>query len=203
MATATKERRLIVKGWEAKAILSGRKTQMRRPIDCGCNQKHRGRLLGDWGCSVPPYRFKGSDRPWNWHSGRLPVEGDWIEEVQIDVDDAETCPVSCPFGEIRDRIIARESIFVDQRIGLELVDLRVERAWEINESDAESEGFKAGWLNDAMPATDIGGGFTMSSPGTYASASGKFAIHWVETYGEESWDSNPWVWVPTFRKIGG
>jgi hypothetical protein len=84
------------------------------------------------------------------------------------------------------------------RLTLELTEVRVQRLNDISEEDAIAEGFQAGWLGDSIPETDIGGGCTISSPGTYASAAGHFQILWCELHGDDSWDEDPFVWCLSF-----
>jgi hypothetical protein len=85
------------------------------------------------------------------------------------------------------------------RLTLQLTEVRVERLNDISEEDAIAEGCQPGWLGDTMPETPIGGGYTISSPGTYASAAGKYQILWNSLHGEDAWDADPWVWVLAFN----
>lgn len=85
------------------------------------------------------------------------------------------------------------------RLTLELTGVRVERLENISEADAKAEGFSEGWMGNAIPETPIGGGLTISSPGTYASAAGHFQAYWCELHGFDAWDANPWVWVLEFK----
>jgi hypothetical protein len=87
------------------------------------------------------------------------------------------------------------------RITLEVADVRVERLMSINEDDARAEGFVDSTLDDGFGPRDIGGGFTIESPGTMASAAGMFQIYWQKIHPE--WDgwSDPWVCALTFRRV--
>lgn len=66
------------------------------------------------------------------------------------------------------------------RIDLEVIDVRVERLHDINEEGALAEGV------DRRMASENG-------------ALKMFYRIWRSIYGEESWDSNPWVWVVDFK----
>lgn len=106
------------------------------------------------------------------------------------------------YGNLTENIPWKPSIHMPRwasRLTLELTEVRVERLQDISEADAIAEGCNAGWLGDALPDTPIGGGFTISSPGTYASAAGQYQILWNSINGPDSWDADPWVWVLGFR----
>jgi hypothetical protein len=71
----------------------------------------------------------------------------------------------------------KPSIFMPReaaRIFLEVTDLRVERVRDISEEDARAEGVSS----------------IMSYKGL-----------WCKINGPGSWDSNPWVWITTFKRI--
>ena len=74
------------------------------------------------------------------------------------------------------------------RITLEITDVRVARLQQLNDIDAAAEGCKGGHG---------------SIPGYMYSACPRehFAHVWQSIYGQESWDSNPWVWVVEFKKL--
>lgn len=82
------------------------------------------------------------------------------------------------------------------RISLEITAVRVERLNAISEEDAKSEG--------VTPA----GNLLPEHPGTYLTPTGDFATAevafqrlWESIYGEEGWQSNPWVWVIEFKRV--
>lgn len=84
------------------------------------------------------------------------------------------------------------------RITLTVTDVRVQRLLDISNEDAEAEGFKAGQLDDGFGPRDIGGGYTVESPGTYASAAGMFQLKWQELHPDWDGYSSPWVIALTF-----
>ncbi|HBC0232796.1 TPA: hypothetical protein I5W11_003994 [Salmonella enterica subsp. enterica serovar Napoli] len=206
------ERGMIFNAEMVNAILSGRKTQTRRPIKW---KQTRFTEIAE--------RDDGSLWPWAEDCER---GGDiWF---------------ACPYGEIGDRIWVRETWqvihdhidesshveyrtyapsipkekdrywhtvyaehFGDEsredrgfpwrpaihmprwasRILLEIIDVRVERLNSITESDAEAEG-----------VTDTGFGDLLVDG---------FRYLWKSIYGDDSWQANPWVWVIEFKRVEG
>ena len=71
------------------------------------------------------------------------------------------------------------------RLFLKIKDIRVERLQDISENNAISEGVETLGLY----------------PGYDVSNRGKFEGLWHSINGEESWSSNPWVWVIEFERI--
>ncbi|EAM8195574.1 hypothetical protein AAGZ56_003925 [Salmonella enterica] len=199
------ERGMIFNAEMVNAILSGRKTQTRRPVKW---KQTRFTEIAE--------RDDGSLWPWAEDCER---GGDiWF---------------ACPYGEIGDRIWVRETFRVHSRatdvatlvyrasvrnswteqthrvpvavcntpatpekwtpsihmprwasrITLEITGVRVERLNSITESDAEAEG-----------VTDTGFGDLLVDGYRYL---------WKSIYGEESWAANPWVWVIEFKRVEG
>lgn len=89
----------------------------------------------------------------------------------------------------------RPSIFMPRwasRITLEITDVRVERLREITEEDAWKEGVHE-FIDRKHPYIDkYGTGVALAA----------FSNLWDSIYGKQyPWESNPWVWVISFRKI--
>ncbi|EMW6581573.1 hypothetical protein AAFF24_003585 [Enterobacter bugandensis] len=82
------------------------------------------------------------------------------------------------------------------RLTLEITGLRVERLNGISETDAEAEGIDMEALFDAQDCYDCIADHNMTGRPT---ATGAFKYLWESIYGEESWKSNPWVWVIEFK----
>lgn len=82
------------------------------------------------------------------------------------------------------------------RITLEIVSIRTEQLHDITDTDAEREGVKVG--DEGMECWDYldndwgRAGFTPTE---------SFETLWQSINGEESWESNPWVWVVEFKII--
>lgn len=86
--------------------------------------------------------------------------------------------------------------FEAARIFLEITDVRVQRLQDITPIDARFEGIEylergdlSGWRN------------YMNEYATYASTMLSFVSLWKSINGEDSWNSNPWVWVVEFKHI--
>ncbi|EAA3386667.1 hypothetical protein DPD26_19050 [Salmonella enterica subsp. diarizonae] len=204
-----KERGMIFNAEMVNAILSGRKTQTRRPIKW---KQTRFTEIAE--------RDDGSLWPWAEDCER---GGDiWF---------------ACPYGEIGDRIWVRETFRVHSRatdvatlvyrasvrnswteqthrvpvavcnkpatpekwtpsihmprwasrITLEITDVRVERLRGLSEEDAKSEGI--------IPSA---GGVL---PGWEYRIN--FRDLWMDIYGTDNWEANPWVWVIEFKRVEG
>jgi len=69
------------------------------------------------------------------------------------------------------------------RITLEITDVRIERLNDISDPDASAEGCKISSLRSGDSLSDV------------------FARLWKSIYGDESWQSNPWVWVIEFKRV--
>ncbi|HBQ7496697.1 TPA: hypothetical protein L8Q88_001901 [Klebsiella pneumoniae] len=191
-----KERGMIFNGEMVRALLSGRKTQTRRPIKW---KQTRFTEIGE--------REDGSYWPWS-----------------EDAEHACDFWHPCPFGAVGDRIWVREAFasglstkstlsyrathkredledgFYDtikwtpsihmprwaSRILLEITGVRVERLQSITLGDICKE---------------VGCGLYDFRPATYG-----FQVWeelWKSIYGAESWNANPWVWVIEFKRVEG
>lgn len=192
-----KERPIIFNTEMVKAILDGRKTVTRRPVEPQPFKYENGKTVKfdrkkGMGCIVS-------------HDGSVPLG--WIREM-------------CPFAQIGDRLYVREtalywyglvngkpeishvaafkadgyelegkeswtpSIHMPKkyaRIWLEITDIRVERVQDITEEQAEKEGTRP--LSPSW--TD--------QPRTW------FMRTWNSIY--KNWNDNPWVWVIEFKKV--
>ncbi|EPJ5015352.1 hypothetical protein PJ153_003792 [Klebsiella pneumoniae] len=235
------ERGMIFNAEMVRALLSGRKTQTRRPIKW---KQTRFTEIGE--------REDGSKWPWSedaehacdfWHPCPFGAVGDriWVREtwgvvshafsddgLMIDwVPDRPTTAIhEMPFGNgyysgyaiyaadgdftwgdddgyedgYEDgRSCWKPSIHMPRaasRILLEITNVRVERLNAINEHDAQAEGvarLRGGFWKHYQP------GWTQHQ----LSARGSFVTLWKSIYGEESWNSSPWVWVIEFKRVEG
>ena len=131
-----------------RAVLSRAQTQDRRPIRCGCNTihpTHHQRLLGDWGLSKPPYQWDGESQLWNLH-GKAPKPGDWIEHVQIDVNDHATVQVRCPWSK-GDVLWVRETLRCVRELPERLYfDVLYADDDHFNETDIDAHSDHDDWL---------------------------------------------------------
>jgi hypothetical protein len=199
-----KERPLNLKAWEVRAILDGRKTQIRRVV------KNQGQAWKFW-------RMFPTER------------GDrFAFRCNLTTHD-----IRCPYGQPGDRLWVRETFFHEpeeydyvsgrvrvrpvklyradghgdwigkwtpsihmprwaSRITLEMESVRVKRLHEISEEDAKAEGIfevrdewagKCGDFDETLTDRQL------------------YSILWESINGPGSWGANPWVWVVTFRRV--
>jgi hypothetical protein len=207
-ATATREKPILFSGPMVKAILAGTKTQTRRLMK---PQPEYFKRYPNWLWTTPqlrkdglgPFAIDSGDRPgifgkyvpgetlWvreTWHpSARLGTE----YEIEYRADESR-CTVDAGWNGPTPQIDAaigkgwRPSIFMPRwasRITLELTDVRVERLQDISEDDAKREGVPA----SLMASTYRIGFFNL----------------WNSIHGCNADESNPWVWVLSFRNSKG
>jgi hypothetical protein len=197
-----KDRPILFSGAMVRALQEGRKTQTRRIVSarkrmgypheeiksaCLANFTTDYDLTFDWAC------------PWGKPEDRL-----WVRETFFDVRPYKSAPL---FAGVDSDFIYRAdyeyreasmSVIGDHpwcpsihmrrefcRIVLEIVDVRVERVQETTLGDICAEGL-AGSIYDFKPVTE----------GLKA-----WRRLWASTYGEASWDANPWVWVIEFKRV--
>ncbi|HAF2255014.1 TPA: hypothetical protein G8N49_003942 [Salmonella enterica] len=192
----SKERGMIFNAEMVSAILSGRKTQTRRPIKW---KQTRFTEIGE--------REDGSNWPWSedtesvcdyWHPCPFGAVGDriWVRETFVTGLCTKTTLAYRATHKREDledgwneTIKWTPSIHMPRwasRILLEITDVRVERLQAITLGDICKE---------------IGCGLYDFRPATYG-----FQVWeelWESIYGEQSWDANPWVWVIEFKRIEG
>ncbi|PHZ92574.1 hypothetical protein CS912_22710 [Klebsiella variicola] len=209
--TKITERGMIFNAEMVRAILDGRKTQTRRPIKW---KQTRFTEIGE--------REDGSKWPWSedaehafdfWHPCPFGSVGDriWVRETfqgplfDFDLMDSY-CKDSTPFEKSEfcvykaDGVPAPEFYDADDelhccwrpsihmprwasRILLEITGVRVERLKSISDRDALREGCSTAEMKSGDCVADV------------------FARLWASIYGDESWNSNPWVWVIEFKRI--
>lgn len=123
---------------------------------------------------------------WNKYGGLVTYRADydWIEDMKKEM----ACHASYPKW--------HPSIHMPRwasRILLEITDVRVERLNDISQEDAQAEGMELTGWRPTYSDPDSGG--EVWTPYD------NFALLWESIYGEESWQSNPWVWVIEFKRI--
>lgn len=94
------------------------------------------------------------------------------------------------------------------RIILEILNVRVERLHDISEDDCLAEGIEFG---DEVVAVKCYGGAPIEETAvryyspvddeSYETAFDAFRALWCSINGVESWESNPWVWALTFKRV--
>jgi hypothetical protein len=200
-------------------VLDGRKTMTRR----GAYGKARpiGSKLSEHELSVIRERgFSVSDRGGHFYAAkptpwlrvkpgdRLFVRENWRPDDFAPEDPARTVFMAdAPedvLSEAQGVIRWRPSIHLPRarsRTTLIVTAVKIEPLLDISEEDARAEGFEDGRLDDGSGPRDFGGGYTISSPGTYASAAGMFQITWAQLHPDWDGYSSPDVVAVSFRVI--
>lgn len=213
-----KEKPILFNGAMVRAILSGAKTQTRRVVKqldgaTGVQSVHQrpsglfiGRHLpGDAGVGITaPFPC-----PFGQAGDRLWVRETW-SDAGLAPDEVHYRADATTFGGMTIEDVAdtrwRPSIHMPRwacRLVLEITEVRVERLQELSNADWDAEGIS----------------FCMEDPGTAAGRAFNEAEHYAiagvsmrgtpEDHGMRAqlaeqgldWDSNPWVWVITFKRI--
>lgn len=212
------EKPILFNGAMVRSILCGRKTQTRRKFD--------PRLLvlldqlakaGECFPLDDP-RSKNSDFvkdycPMGQVGDRL-----WVRESFRTYDKVAECTcgnTSCgcpesgtPFYRATDDckgVKWKPSIHMPRsisRINLEIVDIRFEKVKGISLEDAQAEGvFEIDRGREGDWASLWGWCETMSNAQCSGTPQQAFKDLWIQTYGENDWSANHWVWVIEFKKV--
>lgn len=191
-----KERPILFSGPMVRAILAGSKTQTRRVV---MPRLVHGRKVGALRC---PYGVPG-DGLWVREAWRARADQDPLAPREIPRGTVWYCATGNGHGDEEPSGCAggvgnkRPSIFMPRwasRITLEITDVRVQRLQEIGEDDAEAEGVGDGVQSHGQ---NKDGAIVLSS------AVGRFRLLWDSINGKRApWESNPWVWTITFRRLG-
>lgn len=189
-----KERGMIFNAEMIRALLSGQKTQTRRPY----NWKLQPAM-------EMAERDDGTTWPWAedcenggdiWFPCPFGAAGDriWVRETWAEAGASapdlklyranypEHVPSSYENVPPADEVRWTPSIHMPRwasRILLEITAVRVEKLNSISEVDAKAEGMK-----DSMPILE-------------------YARLWNGIYPDKYWQSNPWVWVIEFKRVTG
>lgn len=200
MGEEMKERPVIFNGEMVRAILAGRKTQTRRVM------------------KPQPEPVPGQPGEYWWPAKAFETMVKMSDFQRVGFEGAAAD--ASPFGRIGDRLWVREtfgdcgvrlvyradtddgascqvtrwtpSIHMPRsacRLLLEISDVRVERLNDISEQDALAEGMDDGTSQAAIAA------------GWFEKPRRAFRRLWEQIYGQESWSSNPWVWVVEFKQV--
>jgi len=208
-----RERPIILNSEMVKAVLDGRKTQTRRIVklnDSG-RVKFHGRQwhIDDYNVAIACPFGEVGDRLWvreTWSedfANYYPNDRVWYaanDDRRMDIEVVDGVRgIFSPESNVHVPFRWRPSIHMPRwasRITLEITGVRVERLQDISEADARSEGIKlAGDLLPEYPETYL------TPNGDFATATVAFQRLWQSIYGDESWDSNPWVWVIEFKRV--
>jgi hypothetical protein len=194
-----KERPILMKAHEVRAILAGTKVQTRRVV--------KPRKDPDFGCHLAPGEIAGDENrsrlcPYGRPGDRLWVREAWTTHKFMDaIPPRDLTTISIAYvadGPIKTGKY-RQAFHMPRRYSRILLDVtavRVERLQDISEADAKAEGVTPKWepgcsgrLMEAL------GGFRFRPAGS------AYAELWEQINGPGSWDANPWVWVVEFRRV--
>lgn len=183
-----KERQIKFSSKMMNAILEGRKTQTRRPVKPeivsdieyvgGSDEENEkfdfvGLMHGTW----------KSDDGTAWGPEWLVYCTEYPEEGVV--------PVGSLYGAIGDHLLATDG---ERTSEIEMTGFRVERLQDISEQDAIAEGIsRVG--SDTAWKDYLRSGIYLANPVD------SFNSLWQSIYGDESWSSNPWVWVIEFKVL--
>ena len=186
----------IIMGAESvRAILDERKTMTRRVVNKRAFERFRfspsGELLGSFNESHPEWEIYPTVDDAPYHVGdRLWVRETWAEAHYWtnDVDSETPIYRTGDFKTPIKPVVWKSPMFMPKamsRITLEITDVRVERLQDITPEDALKEGF--------------------CNYGTEVDTLDAFCEAWQKLNAKRgySWDSNPWVWVISFKKVKG
>ncbi|EAV0963878.1 hypothetical protein LKV31_002480 [Salmonella enterica subsp. enterica serovar Cubana] len=197
-----KERGMIFNAEMVNAILSGRKTQTRRPVKFPCRDVNLG-------CELSGNELAGEVSAGNYWNSRVGQPGDriWVREtfrVHSRATDVATlvyrASVRNSWTEQTHRVpvaVCNKPVTPEKwtpsihmprwasRITLEITDVRVERLNSISDSDASKEGCCIADMESGDCLSDV------------------FTRLWTSIYGDDSWQANPWVWVIEFKRVEG
>lgn len=203
-----KERGIIFTDEMVRTILDGRKTQTRRLVNlvptthdfhgwvmsstCAKDEGKAVWAIGDSPLLKDPIRLnsplgKTGDRLWVRETFGLRVRRDALGGTgefityRASNPDAVYCAWDGGYIPMKWRPSSQMTRW-RSRILLEITGVRVERLQDISGEDARSEGFIC---TDSPAMGDID----------------EFSHTWKSTYGEDSWQANPWVWVIEFKQI--
>lgn len=210
-----KQRPIIFNTEMVQAILDGRKTQTRRPMQPQPHKDwHPFSTKAKWDAPTvidkkgfyqpAKYEVFGVSDEYQSFVSPFGAIGDqlWVRETWRKFNSSDECgcsesPCTCPsngtvlFKASHDDSESKwkPSIHMPRsaaRIILEVTDVRVERLKDISEEDAIAEGC------NYPEVQGMGWKFT---------AAFNFKFLWKKIYGEQSLKSNPWVWVIEFNVI--
>jgi len=196
------EKPIIFNADMVRAVLDGRKTQTRRPInpdhimedDIGNGKKGLFFKMPSGGWSLGGY-----ESPYGKPGDRLWVKEKWNDSFKR-TETMNGCTYLADYGH-QPSLIEYETAKYQlswrppskmprwaSRITLEIKSVRVERVWEIQPRDAWAEGCKC---SCTQPVPECHGNID------------SFLSLWDSIYDSKGfgWSDNPWVWVIEFERL--
>ncbi|ELN4044202.1 hypothetical protein RZ573_003638 [Klebsiella variicola] len=218
-----KERGMIFNGEMVRALLSGRKTQTRRPVKFPVHDKNLG-------CELAGNELAGELSAGNYLNSAFGKPGDriWVRETWAILGNEDGCCIDweeklCKADERSAARIYRASC--EQRPGnYGLWSIPDDADWKPHTKDYQYEGawrpsiHMPRWASrilleitnvrverlNAISEEDAGKEGYPADPAPYGGEMDKwlwFRQLWDGIYPEQSFKHNPWVWVITFRRV--
>lgn len=201
-----KERPIICRDWQVRAILDGRKTQTRRPVKfewCGTSDALLRQSQFD-PAYKSPFGTVG-DRLWvkeTWGLMAHHDPTDWFRVGICGLDEDSLAPLYATEHRANWRYENENAFWRSpvsmprwaSRIDLEITAVRVERVQDITEEDAKAEG-----IMESEAGRAAGKALATYKREVWPPLVLQFADLWQSIYG--TWDANPWVWVYEFRRV--
>jgi len=220
-ATAIKTRPILFSGAMVKAILEGRKNQTRRVVKRADHGQHVTALVQrGWGMWQHHFNNGTSDKfpdgllemvnikcPYGRVGDRLWVRETWRPALS---ETHECFAYRADMKYHRGKDVPEESGFIKwkpsifmphaaSRITLEVTDVQVQRLQDISEEDAIAEGVERNgdsWKCYGNCESHKAGHDKRTS------ATASFMSLWDSINADKyPWDSNPWVWAVSFRRV--
>lgn len=211
MSSQSKERPILFSGEMIRAILSGSKTQTRRVVKPRSSativgRNDAGQLDNTVPREQPDWVYTTAKCPYGVPGDKLYVRETWGIFTRFNSEKlmcvwykasglnspVTNVPLERRFPEIDDGLKWHPSIFMPKkyaRLWLEITEVRVQRLYEITEADAKAEG----WPEPSAGLV----GVRKAVPVLW------FCDLWDSINAKRgySWESNPFVWCLTFRKV--
>jgi hypothetical protein len=161
------------------AILDGRKTQTRRPLEPQPVGLPEGAYCDPYNKNFDYFTFWTKDHKMCLPEGNVKIKG------------KITAHWKCLYGKPGDRIFVKQS----PNIKLEITKIRVERLQNIGHDDIKAEGLS--YKNIAATQRKFNLDF-------FDAVKHQFLELWDSIYGKTdfAWNKNPWVWVIEFKRVG-
>lgn len=198
-----KSRPILFSSPMVRALLDGSKTQTRRIV-----KPQPAQVLPH--ATTPLIRLRATDETLSLWNDACPYGqlGDrlWVRETWANIALSGYHPVyvfraEISKPEIWEGVKWKPSIHMPRaasRITLEITDVRVERLQDISEPDAIAEGIEWGRHE---PKIDMEGYRMYGAAGITNDSRLSYRTLWDSINGPGSWNSNPWVWAITFKRL--
>jgi hypothetical protein len=212
-----KERPIIMSAESVRAILDGRKTQTRRLIkSVRCRRSGQITEFGESDTNGYDFHYRNRWAQWNDVSNEKMVNrcpygiiGDrlWVREAfaTVECNRAKACAYKEKYENAS--VKWKSPIYMPRwasRLTLEITDIKVERLQDMRQRDAIAEGVTP--LDKIVKGSDVVhpvGAIPKDVELVGNDYLGAYKTLWNSINAKRgySWESNPWVWVISFRVV--